>query len=112
MESTGFMYSDLWNENIFNGIKTVNRSLNKNREQLTEKASALLYNMESCLCSGDGLTAETAFQAADEKVAERVLGLLGVREDTGPTSIDNGLTVIPLTRNPFGIQRVYFALGI
>lgn len=112
MELTGFMYSDLWNENIFNGIKTVNRSLNKNREQLTEKASALLYSMESCLCSGDGLSAETAFRAAEEKIAERVLGLLGVQEDAGPTSIDKSLTVIPLTRNPFGIQRVYFALGI
>ena len=112
MESTGFMYIDLWNENIFNGIKSVNRSLYKNRELLTEKASALLYSMERCLSSGDGLTAETAFHAADEKVAERVLGLLGVQEDAGPTSIDKGLTVIPLTKNPFGIQRVYFTLGI
>ena len=111
MESTGFMYSDLWNENIFNGIKTVNRNLNKNREQLTEKASALLYSMESCLCSGDGLSTETAFKAADGRVAERVLGVLGVHEEAGAMDVNEGLTAIPLAGNPFGIQRVYFAFG-
>lgn len=105
------MQNDPWNENIFNGIKTVNRNLNKNRELLTEKASQLLYGMESCLCSGDGLTAETAFRAANERVAERVLGVLGVHEEADPMDGAMGLTVIPLARNPFGVKRVYFAFG-
>ena len=105
------MQNDPWNENIFNGIKTVNRNLNKNRELLTEKASQLLYGMESCLCSGDGLTAETAFRAANERVAERVLGVLGVHEEADSMDGAMGLTVIPLARNPFGVKRVYFAFG-
>lgn len=105
------MQNDPWNENIFNGLKTVNRNLYKNRALLTEKATQLLYGMESCLCSGDGLTAETAFRAANERVAERVLGVLGVHEETGPMDNAMGLTVIPLAGNPFGVKMVYFALG-
>ena len=105
------MQNDPWNENIFNGLKTVNRNLYKNRALLTEKATQLLYGMESCLCSGDGLTAETAFRAANERVAERVLGVLGVHEETSPIDSAMGLTVIPLAGNPFGVRMVYFALG-
>ena len=105
------MQNDPWNENIFNGLKTVNRNLYKNRALLTEKATQLLYGMESCLCSGDGLTAETAFRAANERVAERVLGVLGVHEETSPMDSAMGLTVIPLAGNPFGVKRVYFAFG-
>ena len=105
------MQNDPWNENIFNGLKTVNRNLYKNRALLTEKATQLLYGMESCLCSGDGLTAETAFRAANERVAERVLGVLGVHEEAGPMDSAMGLTVIPLAGNPFGVRRVYFAFG-
>ena len=105
------MQNDPWNENIFNGLKTVNRNLYKNRALLTEKATQLLYGMESCLCSGDGLTAETAFRAANERVAERVLGVLGVHEEADPMDSAMGLTVIPLAGNPFGVKMVYFALG-
>ena len=105
------MQNDPWNENIFNGLKTVNRNLYKNRALLTEKATQLLYGMESCLCSGDGLTAETAFRAANERVAERVLGVLGVHEETGPIGGAMGMTVIPLAGNPFGVKMVYFAFG-
>jgi hypothetical protein len=105
------MQNDPWNENIFNGIKTVNRNLYKNRELLTEKATQLLYGMESCLCSGDGLSAETAFKAADGRVAERVLDVLGVSEEAGTMDVNEGLTTIPLAGNPFGVQRIYFAFG-
>ena len=105
------MQNDSWNENILNGIQTVNRNLYKSCGLLPEKAAQLLYGMESCLCSGDGLTAETAFRAANERVAERVLGVLGVHKETGPMDSAMGLTVIPLAGNPFGVQRVDFAFG-
>ena len=67
--------------------------------------------MERCLCSGDGLTAETAFRAANARVAEHVLGVLGIHEEAGPIDSTMGLTVIPPAGNPFGVQRVYFAFG-
>ena len=105
------MQNDPWNENIFNGLKTVNRNLYKNRALLTEKATQLLYGMESCLCSGDGLSSETAFRAADGRVIERVLGVLGVVKADDRRCASAGVRGIPLAWNPFGVRRVFFALG-
>ena len=70
-----------WNETVFAGIRNVNQCLHSG--QLPEKAEAMLYMMEDCLCSGDGLSPETAFRAKDERVVEKVLGVLGVKGKIG-----------------------------
>ena len=101
-----------WNVNVFNSLKTVNQSMYQNSEYLTEKASELLYNMECCLCSGDGLTFETAFIASDFRVMERVLWVLGVSKADDRRYACGGITGIPLLANPFGVRRVFFAIGI
>ena len=95
-----------WNDNIFDGIKAVNRNLFKGG--LPERAANLLYDMECCLCSGDGLTEGTAFRACDDKVVDRVLGLLGVRDAVRRTSDGDGLIRVDLAENSFGIGSLYF----
>lgn len=100
-----------WTVNIYNGLMTVNKSLYQTGDTLPAKASELLYSMESCLCSGDGLSTETAFRAADSRVIERVLGVLGVVKADERRCTSDGVRGIPLARNPFGVRRVFFAVG-
>ena len=100
-----------WNVNIYNGLVAVNKSLYQTGDALPAKASELLYNIESCLCSGDGLSSETAFRASDGKVVERVLGVLGVEKADNRRCSSAGVRGIPLAWNPFGVRRVFFALG-
>ena len=57
-----------WNETIFAGIRRVNQCLYSS--QHPEKAEAMLYMMEDCLCSGDGLSPKTTFRAKNEKVVD------------------------------------------
>lgn len=48
-----------WNDTLFDGLRKVNRNLN-NGFPLTPRAELMLTRMESCLCSGNGLTRETS----------------------------------------------------
>lgn len=108
------MQTELWNKNIFNGIKAVNRNRFHNQGGLPAKASALLYQMECCLCSGDGLSPETAFCAESRTAMERVLGLLGVRMKN-PVGFDDenseGVASFPVYDNLFGVRTVYFSIA-
>ena len=99
-----------WTVNIYDGLMTVNKSLYQTGDTLPAKASELLYSMESCLCSGDGLSMETAFRAADGKVIDRVLGVLGVVKADERRCTSDGIRGIPLAVNPFGVRRVFFAI--
>ena len=71
------MKKESWNKHVIDGILTVNRNLHKGG-LLPEKAQRLLYGLEDCLCSGDGLSPQTAFRAQDERVAEKAMELLGM----------------------------------
>ena len=105
------MQNDRWNENIFNGIKVVNKSLYQNRENLTVKASLLLYGMEYCLCSGDGLSENSAFHAANMRIVERVLELLGVKVSLYSSSFGEGISYVLVGENPFGVEQLFFSVG-
>ena len=95
-----------WNETIFAGIRKVNQCLYSG--QLPEKAEAMLYMMEDCLCSGDGLSPETAFRAKDERVVEKVLGMLGVKK-VGGVRDDAGVTVVRVEGNVMGVNEIFFS---
>ncbi|MBQ2486549.1 MAG: hypothetical protein II518_05775 [Candidatus Methanomethylophilus sp.] len=99
-----------WNDTLFDGLRKVNHNLH-NGFALTPRAELLLTRMESCLCSGDGLSPRTAFRAADGTVAERTLELLGVCGSVLGSRQEDGLTVVSLGRNPWGIGRLYFSTG-
>lgn len=94
-----------WNDTIFAGIRKVNHCLHSG--QLPEKAEAMLFLMEDCLCSGDGLSPETAFRAKDERVVEKVLGVLGVKKVGGGRD-DAGVAVVHVGENEMGISEIYF----
>ena len=61
-----------WNDHLFDCLSRVNHSLHSFLP-VNERAKALLSDMERCLCSGDGLSARSAFRAADPVVADRIL---------------------------------------
>lgn len=105
------MQNDRWNEMIFNGIKAVNKSLYQNRENLTAKASTFLNNMEFCLSSGDGLSIDTAFHAANMQVVERVLGLMGLTVSSYSTGFGEGISYVLVGENPFGVEQLFFSVG-
>ena len=67
----------------------------------------MLYMMEDCLCSGDGLSPETAFRAKDERVVEKVLGVLGVKGKIGRVG-DAGMAVVKVDGDAMGISEIYF----
>ena len=98
-----------WNDHLFDCLSRVNRSLHSFLP-VNERAKALLSDMEGCLCSGDGLSARSAFRAADPVVADRVLGMLGVRESVSGQRREDGCTLYTLSENPFGVGSVYFTL--
>ena len=98
-----------WNDTLFDGLRKVNHNLN-NGFPLTPRAEQMLTRMESCLCSGDGLTRETALKVTDEDVMDRTLGLLGVRDSVNGVRCENGFSVISLGRNPWGIGELYFVV--
>ena len=91
------------------GIKAVNRNLHKGG-LLPEKAQRLLYSLESCLCSGDGLTPETAFRAADERVADRAVELLGMNGTGGTGRRVGDAAEIPVGENPYGLRSLFFTI--
>ena len=71
------MKNEPWDKHVMDGILAVNRNLHKGG-MLPEKAQRMLYGLEDCLCSGDGLSPQTAFRAQDERVAAKAMELLGM----------------------------------
>lgn len=104
------MKNDNWNKHVMDGIIAVNRNLHKGGF-LPEKAQRLLYGLESCLCSGDGLSPETAFRARDERVAERAVELLGMGAFSHPTKRDSDMAEISVGENPYGVHSLFFTIG-
>ena len=100
-----------WNDTIFEGLRRVNHSIHYGGAALTGRAAQLLGRMESCLCSGDGLSRRTAFRAGDDTVVDRTLSLLGMREAVRGMRLEDGFTVVTLGRNPFGIGTLYFTVS-
>ena len=98
-----------WNDHLLDCLSRVNRSLHSFLP-VNERANALLSDMERCLCSGDGLSARSAFRAADPVVADRILGMLGVRESVSGLRRGDGCTLYTLSENPYGVGNVYFTL--
>ena len=100
------MRNDSWNQTIFGGIEAVNRNLFQ--AGLPETAAALLQGMQDCLCSGDGLSPQTAFRAKRPDVAERVLWMLGLGRAVTSGREEDGCRVLSLSDNPYGIGAIYF----
>ena len=98
-----------WKDHLFDCLSRVNHSLHSFLP-VNECAKALLSDMERCLCSGDGLSARSAFRAADPVVADRILGMLGVRESVSGLRREDGCTLYTLSENPYGVGNVYFTL--
>jgi hypothetical protein len=103
------MKNDNWNKHVMDGIMAVNRNLHKGGF-LPEKARQLLYGLESCLCSGDGLSPETAFRARDERVAERAVELLGMNAFSYLSEQDSGTAEVPVGENPYEVHSLFFTI--
>ena len=71
-------------------------------------AAKRLFMMESCLCSGDGLSPDSAFRIGDPAIMDVILCLLGVSESIRDVRNDDILSVITLTENPYGIANLFF----
>ena len=97
----------IWNDNIFNCIRLVNRNLH-GFFPLPEKAYALLYDMQSCLCSGNGLSERTAFRASSTMVIEKTLSLLGMGSSVRDLNQTGDIAVISVSENPYKIGKIYF----
>ena len=98
-----------WNDHLFACLSRVNRSLHSFLP-VNERAKALLSDMEGCLCSGDGLTACSAFRAEDVVVMDRILAMLGLREAVSGLRREQGCSVCTLSDNPFGVRSLYFTI--
>lgn len=96
-----------WNEKVFDCIRLINGQLHGGY-CVPEMASKLLKRMETCLCSGDGLTSETAFKAESETVMERTLGLLGLHDSVCEVRHRDCLSILSLSDNPYGLTKMYF----
>ena len=99
-----------WNEKVFACIRQVNKQ-RYSGYQMPELAAKRLYMMESCLCSGDGLSFDSAFRAENPSIMEGILGLLGITECISDIQVDGFQSVVTLTENPYGIANLYFALN-
>ena len=99
-----------WNDTLFDGLRKVNRNLN-NGFPLTPRAELMLTRIESTLCSGDGLSPETAFRAADERVAGRTVELLGMSAAAGTARREGAVAEIPVGENPYGVRSLFFTIG-
>ena len=103
------MKNEPWDKHVMDGIVAVNRNLHKGG-LLPEKAQWMLYGLEDCLCSGDGLSPQTAFRAQDERVAAKAMELLGM-DSRGPLKrVGGSTTQVPVDDNPYGVQALYFSL--
>ena len=102
------MKKESWNKHVMDGILTVNRNLHKGG-MLPEKAQQMLYGLEDCLCSGDGLSPQTAFRAQDERVAEKAMELLGM-DRQGQPERKGSISQVPVDENPYGVHALYFSI--
>ena len=104
------MKNERWNEHVMDGIVAVNRNLHKGG-MLPEKAQRMLYGLEDCLCSGDGLSPQTAFRAQDERMAEKAMELLGM-DGHGPVESNDGITAqVTVDDNPYGVRALFFSFA-
>ena len=103
------MKNEPWDKHVMDGIVAVNRNLHKGG-LLPEKAQRMLYGLEDCLCSGDGLTPQTAFRAQDERVVEKAMELLGM-DRHGRLERKGGSTArVSVDENPYGVQSLFFSI--
>lgn len=91
------------------GLLVVNKDLH-NGGMLPEKAQRMLYGLEDCLCSGDGLSPQTAFRAQDERVAEKAMELLGMDSHRPLERKDGSTAQVSLDENPYGVQALFFSI--
>lgn len=91
------------------GIVAVNRNLHKGGI-LPEKAQRMLYGLEDCLCSGDGLSPQTAFRAQDERVAAKAMELLGMDKHDQLVRKDGTTAQVSVDENPYGVQALFFSI--
>lgn len=103
------MKNEPWDKHVMDGILTVNRNLHKGG-LLPEKAQRLLYGLEDCLCSGDGLSPQTAFRAQDERVAEKAMELLGMDKNGQLERKDGTTAQVSVDENPYGVQALFFSI--
>lgn len=97
-----------WNDNLFEGLRLVNRNLNM--EGVPAKAAEMLYDMECCLCSGDGLSRRSAFRASSLSVVDRVLGMIDMRDKMECSYVDGDILRIRMRTNLYGINNLYFSV--
>lgn len=96
-----------WDDNILDCIKAVNRNLHHGGA-LPMKASEMLYDMECCLCSGDGLYPSSAFRVSSQTVMSKVISILGLNGDTAHDV--RGYERIDLERNIYSLERLWFKI--
>ena len=94
-----------WTDKIFDGIKAVNRALQG--QDLPDAACNLLYDIQSCLCSGDGLSTESPFRAATDHAFSRAIGMLGLNPYVARIDDDGHLRRVLLRENPSGVRELY-----
>lgn len=104
------MKNERWNEHVMDGIVAVNRNLHKGG-MLPEKAQRMLYELEDCLCSGDGLSPQTAFRAQDERMAAKAMELLGMGSHGRLEKKDGVTAQVPVDDNPFGVHTLFFSFA-
>ena len=97
-----------WNDHLFEGLRTVNRSLNAGA--LPPKAARLLLELECCLSSGDGLSEGSAFRAVSLLVVDRVLGVTDMRDKMECSHINGEMLRVQMGGNRFGIGSLYFSV--
>lgn len=102
------MKKESWDKHVMDGIVAVNRNLHKGG-MLPEKAQRILYGLEDCLCSGDGLSPQTAFRAQDERVAAKAMELLGV-DSHGLPERKGAISQVPVDENPYGVHTLFFSI--
>ena len=100
------MVNILWNNAVMDGIISVNRALHHGNPPA--KACDLLYGMQCCLCSGDGLTPRTAFRSGSPLVTEKTLKNLGLLESVQGIGGRAPMRAVRLSGNPYGLRYVYF----
>ena len=102
------MKKESWDKHVMDGIVAVNRNLHKGG-MLPEKAQRMLYGLEDCLCSGDGLSPQTAFRAQDERVAAKAMELLGIVIFLFLRPLEKYFEV-PVDDNPYGVHALFFSI--
>lgn len=102
------MKNEPWDKHVMDGILAVNRNLHKGG-MLPEKAQRMLYGLEDCLCSGDGLSPQTAFRAQDERVAAKAMELLGM-DSHGQPERKGTISQVPVDENPYGVHALFFSI--